>query len=232
MQSFACSGITKSYGAVRALAGVSLEIHPREITLLLGANGSGKTTLLRVLCGLARPDSGVVSVNGRAVTEPPARDLGYAGHEPGMYARLSVVENLALSAELLGQPVSIPKEMAHWGIEPYAGRRLSDLSRGQRGKVALCRALFHEPRIVLLDEPSAALDDDGVKVLGERLNALRGNGSSSLIATHDVSRLKALATRVVVLDLGKIILDSSVSTPVHRLGPIESAIHFYQERNR
>jgi heme exporter protein A len=188
-------GVEKRYGRAWALRAVSFELEERGCLLVTGPNGSGKTTLLRLLCGLAAPTRGVLEVGvGRS-------QLGYLGHEPLVYRDLTALENL----DLYGRLYRIPERrertgmlLERFGLWDARGQRVSAYSRGMTQRLALCRALLHDPQLLVLDEPYTALDDDGVTVLDHELEKL-ARERTLVISTHDVGRVDALASTRLAL---------------------------------
>lgn len=189
------TSVEKRYGRKRALRGVTFELAPRDFLLLTGANGSGKTTLLRLVAGLATPTRGTLEVDAER------GDLGYLGHEPLLYRNLTALENLELFGRLYR--VSERRERAgmlleRFGLWEVRGERVSAYSRGMTQRLALCRALLHDPSLLVLDEPFTALDEAGAALLDRELQELAGR-CTVLLATHDAERVSALATRRLAL---------------------------------
>jgi heme exporter protein A len=188
-------GIEKRYGRKRVLRGVDLAVPPGGFALVTGPNGSGKTTLLRLLAGLALPTRGDLLV---AVDRS---DIGYLAHEPLVYRELTAVENL----DLFGRLYRIPERRERIGmlLERFSlwdprNERVSTYSRGMTQRLALCRALLHDPDLLVLDEPYSALDDDGAGLLDRELEALVGR-RTIVVATHDPERLAPFATGKLAL---------------------------------
>jgi heme exporter protein A len=204
-------GAVRRYGGLPVLRGVDLDVERGESVALFGPNGAGKTTLLRTLAGLLRADSGSVSVLGRALPADAAlrRRIGYLGHESFLYRDLDARENLAYYARLFGVPASrIDVLLGEVGLAAVSARRVSAYSRGMLQRLALARAVLHEPELLLLDEPLTGLDPEGVELFARLLGVLRGRGVTVLMATHDIERALAVATRAVVLGRGRIVWDS------------------------
>jgi len=182
--------VERSYGARRVLRDVSFELARGDALLVTGPNGSGKTTLLRLLVGLAVPSRGTIDV---------ALDrsrLGFVGHEPLVYRELSAVENLDLYGRLYRVPERrerIGMLLERFGLWDARGERVSAFSRGMTQRLALCRALLHEPELLVLDEPHSALDTQGAGLLDQELETLAGR-STLVVATHEPERLERLAT--------------------------------------
>jgi heme exporter protein A len=188
-------GLEKRYGRKRVLRGVTFAVPRGGFLVVTGANGAGKTTLLRLVAGLAAPSRGVLEVEGER------RDLGFVGHEPLVYQELTALENLALFGRLYR--VSDRRErsgmlLERFGLWDARSDRVSTYSRGMVQRLALCRALLHDPALLVLDEPFTALDEDGANVLDAELAALAGE-RTVLLSTHDAVRVDALATDRLVL---------------------------------
>lgn len=198
--------VSKSFGAVRALINVSVRFVPEAVTVIEGPNGSGKTTLLAILGTLARPSLGEVDFGslGRS-REEVRRRLGWVGHESLVYGDLTGRENIALAAELHGRDPA--QAVAHaaerFGLGPYADRPVRTMSRGQRQRIALARALVNDPDLLLLDEPTTGLDAAGVELLTKVIRDEAGRGATVIVVTHDGAFLEG-ATRVR-LERGRIV---------------------------
>lgn len=203
-------GVRAVYSRTVALDRVDLSIGP-GVTGLFGPNGSGKSTLLRVIAGLHRPAHGRVLFDGaerRPADESLRRRIGYSGHDAGLYARLSVEENLALFAALWGADAArIPIVLEQVGLADRAGARVYELSAGLKKRASVARALVHEPDILLLDEPFATLDDEASDLLTEAIKAWRAPDRCAVIATHGAKRLKSFADASVVLRRGLVASD-------------------------
>lgn len=194
---FVVSGrdLEKRYGRKRALRGVSFGLPRGGFLVVTGANGAGKTTLLRLVAGLAAPTRGVLEVAGER------RDLGFVGHEPLVYRELTALENL----ELFGRLYRVAERrersgmlLERFGLWEARSDRVSTYSRGMVQRLALCRALLHDPSLLVLDEPFTALDEDGAAVLDLELAALAGE-RTVMLSTHDPARVDPLATDRLVL---------------------------------
>ena len=186
----AAAGVEKRYGRKRALRQVSFTVARRGFLLVTGPNGSGKTTLLRLVAGLAAPTKGTLTVEGER------GDLGFVGHEPSLYRELTALENLELFGRLYR--VADRRERSGMLLERYGlwearSERVSAYSRGMTQRLALCRALLHDPALLVLDEPFTALDESGASLLDQELAAL-ANDRTIVLSTHDPARVEALAS--------------------------------------
>jgi heme exporter protein A len=188
-------GVERRYGSRRVLRDLSFELERGGTLVVTGPNGSGKTTLLRLLVGLAVPTRGTLEV---AVDR--AR-LGFVGHEPLVYRELTALENLDLFGRLYRVPERrerIGMLLERFGLWEVRGQRVSAFSRGMTQRLALCRALLHEPELLVLDEPHSALDAQGAALLDHELAALVAR-STVVVATHEPGRLEPLATARLAL---------------------------------
>jgi len=182
--------VERSYGARRVLRDVSFALARGDALLVTGANGSGKTTLLRLLVGLAVPSRGTIDVALHRSR------LGFVGHEPLVYRELTALENLDLYGRLYRVPERrerIGMLLERFGLWDARGERVSAFSRGMTQRLGLCRALLHEPELLVLDEPHSALDTQGAGLLDQELESLAGQ-STLVVATHEPERLERVAT--------------------------------------
>ena len=181
-------GLERRYGERTALAGVSVRVAQGQTVAVFGANGAGKTTLLRVLAGLLRPHAGAARVLGAHLPGESWRvrgRVGYVAHEPLLYRELSGRENLRYHARLHGAaPERVAEVLAAVGMERRADDPLRDLSRGMVQRLAVARAVLHDPPLVLLDEPRAGLDPAAAELLEPLIG--RTSGRTRVLVTHDV----------------------------------------------
>lgn len=195
------TGVGKRFGSVRALDSVTLEVPSGTTTALFGANGSGKSTLLKILAGLLRPSSGSVGIAGGNPRAAKAR-IGYLGHVPYLYPYLTAAENLDFYAGLyLVDRARSQTMLESVGLSHKANALVRTFSRGQTQRLALARALLHDPDYLLLDEPFSGLDT----VTIEAFPALIARaGRTTLFSTHDEERGRALAHSHLTLSGGRI----------------------------
>jgi sodium transport system ATP-binding protein len=208
--------VVKAFGRhreMRAVDGVTFAAGDGEITGLLGPNGAGKTTLLRVLATLMIPDAGTASVDGSDVVQDRyavRRRIGVLSDARGLYGRLTARENIRYYGELHGlSGVGLDArvdELTHaLGIADIAERRAHGFSQGERMKVAIARALVHDPQTILLDEPTNGLDIMSTRALRELLLGLRAQGKCLLFSSHVMQEVSALCQRIVILGHGKVV---------------------------
>ena len=202
---------------VKAVDGVSFEARDGEITGLLGPNGAGKTTTLRMLYTLMKPDSGKVLVDGIDVASDPEgvrRVLGVLPDARGVYKRLTARENIAYFGELHGLDAATIAERTErlsraLNMQDFLDRRTEGFSQGQRTKTAIARALVHDPRNVILDEPTNGLDVMTTRGLREFLRQLRGEGRCVVFSSHIMQEVAALCDRIVIIARGQVVASGS-----------------------
>lgn len=207
----------KRFGQVQAVAGVSFSARDGEVTGVLGPNGAGKTTSLRMITGLVQPDQGQVSVDGLdPVRDPLAvrRRLGVLPDARGLYRRLTARENLEYFGALQGMSRQDCRQRADLLIrqlqmEAIADRPTEGFSNGQRVKVAIGRALIHDPQNVLLDEPTNGLDIMSIRALRGFISELAGQGRAVVLSTHVMQEVAALCQRIVIIGHGRVVADAS-----------------------
>ncbi len=203
--------LTRRFGARTAVDRLTLTVARSEIVALLGPNGAGKTTALRMLAGLLTPTAGTVTIDNVELTQRTAgtlhRRIGFLTENPGLWDRLTVHENLRVYAELYGLDDSmrvIDRTLEALGLRERGSTRTAELSRGMRQKVALARALLHDPGILLLDEPTSGLDPEIARSVRALLDERRARGCAILLSTHNLDEAERLADRIAVLD-GKLL---------------------------
>ena len=187
--------LEKRYGRRRALRPLDLDLDRGGFLVVTGPNGSGKTTLLRLVAGLAARTAGELEVDADRGT------LGFLGHEPLLYRDLTALENL----ELYGRLYRVPERreragmlLERFGLWEVRAERVGSYSRGMTQRLALCRALLHEPELLVLDEPFTALDEEGARLLDRQLADLAGS-ATVLLSTHEPARVEPLATSRLAL---------------------------------
>jgi sodium transport system ATP-binding protein len=207
----------KAFGDVRAVDGVSFVARDGEITGLLGPNGAGKTTTLRMLYTLMRPDRGQVLVDGHDATLDPTavrRRLGVLPDARGLYKRLSARENIDYFARLQGIDAATRKQridalVAALDMGDIVDRRTEGFSQGQRVKTAIARALVHDPRNVILDEPTNGLDVMATRAMRTFMHRLKSEGRCVLFSSHIMQEVGALCDRIVVIARGRVVADAA-----------------------
>ena len=206
MHALTAQHLTRRFGDRVAVDDVSFELTAGEIFALLGPNGAGKTTTLRMLVGLIAPTAGSVQVGGDRMTQDAAPRLreriGFLTEAPGLWDALTVQDNLGVYARLYGlaDPDKAVKDaLALFGLGDRSKDRTARLSKGLKQRVALARAIVHQPRIVLLDEPTAGLDPESARGVRELIVGMRSEGRAVLLCTHNLDEVERVADRVAVL---------------------------------
>ncbi len=209
--------VNKSFGKVHAVQNLSLHVPDGAITTLLGANGSGKTTSLRMIAGLIKPDTGQIRIDGYDVVrdrQASSASLGFFPDQFGLYARLSVREHIRYALDLRGydprrRAAAIDEAIATLAIGELADRRCAGFSAGQRVKVALACTIAGNPKTLIFDEPTRALDLYAVKLLRMTLKQLRARGHAILLASHVMADVEELSDTVAVMAGGQLITQGS-----------------------
>lgn len=201
-------GVARRFGVQWPLRGVTLSVGPGEGVALMGRNGSGKTTLLRILSTALRPTRGTGRVLGHdlvAERDAVRARTGVLAHAPGLYLDLTPRENLEFAQRMLGMdvnPRAVDAALDRVGLREFAGERVRHFSSGMTRRVALARLLLREYSLLLLDEPYASFDADGIALLDEVATAARRRGAAVIVATHDPVRARGMADRAVVVSDG------------------------------
>jgi ABC-2 type transport system ATP-binding protein len=227
-------GVRKSYGSTLALAGVDLTVGAGEILGLLGANGAGKSTFVSIVAGIRRPDAGTVRVAGIDVARSAQRVkslVGFAPQESGVYPTLTVVENLRFFAGLAGVRRGEVRERVDalagaLGLDALRDRRAGALSGGERRRLHTAIALVHEPRLVLLDEPTTGAD---VRTRGQILALVRrlaADGAAIVYSTHYLPEIEELGADVACIDAGRIVAHGRLDDLVRRHGSSALELRF------
>jgi ABC-type multidrug transport system ATPase subunit len=200
------SNVIKQFGRFAALRGVTAEFESGKFYAILGDNGAGKTTLLRALAGLARPTRGDVAVLGQS-PQAACREIGYMAHPSLLYDEMSGIENLRYFARLYeivgdnrGQQV-----IRSVGLDPELARPVGQYSQGMRQRMSLARALLHDPKILLLDEPFSNVDVHSAREMVGLLKAMRDAGKTIFVVTHQASLLEGVADEFVWMQAGQIV---------------------------
>jgi len=209
--------VSRHFGRRRAVSRVSLTAKAGEIVGLLGPNGAGKSTLIGMLATLVAPTSGQVRYGSQIAAAAGARlraRIGLLAHELHLYPELTARQNLTFFAQLYGLSVdrTVDAALASAGLDDRGGDLVSGFSRGMRQRLALERALMHQPRLVLLDEPFTGLDDRAVGGVTTRLRQLAAGGAIVVVATHDLDLADGLVSRVAVLRDGRLLSEEAAST--------------------
>ena len=219
--------LSKYYGKVHALKGISFSIKQGEIVGFLGANGAGKSTTMRILSGCMSASDGKVSVLGQDIQAHPIKtkqEIGYLPEQPPLYPQMRVLDYLEFVATIKNSPT--PKEAAQTIIErlqldTVAGRFIDQLSKGYKQRVGLAQALIHSPKLLILDEPTSGLDPAQRSELRGVLLKLREEGHSILVSTHILSEVEAICSRVIIISEGEIRASQDLRSLAHNQLQVE-----------
>jgi ABC-2 type transport system ATP-binding protein len=205
--------LTKRFGSRSALTDVSFDLYPGELVAIIGPNGAGKTTLLSIIAGILMPTSGRFTV--------PAKGVGWVPQQPALYSKLSVAENLRLFARLEGltdAEAAVQQMLGQTGLQDRADEEVGHLSGGNQQRVNIAIGLLREPSVLLLDEPSAALDPRQRERLWEFIGALADRGTTVVFSTHNVSEAERYADRVLVLVDGELLFTGTAAELASAVG--------------
>ncbi len=207
--------LTKAYGEIIALRGVSMNVHKGQLLGFLGPNGAGKTTTMRSVFGLVEPDSGEVLWNGDPIAAKDRLGFGYMPEERGLYPRMRNLEQVAYFGMLHGMSrqaayLEAGRWLAEFGLADRAEGRLEELSHGNQQRLQLAAALVHSPELLVLDEPFAGLDPVGVGAMGEILAAQAAAGTAVVFSSHQLDLVEDLCDDVVIINEGAVALAGAV----------------------
>lgn len=209
-----CQGLTKQFGSVRAVDGLSFRAEPGRVTGFLGPNGSGKTTTLRMILGLVRPTTGLATIGGARYQDlrEPLRQVGAVLDTAGFYPPRSARDHLAIGARLLGMPESAADAALAWvGLEGQAKRKVGGFSLGMRQRLAMASALLASPDVLLLDEPANGLDPAGVHWLRGFLRSFAATGRTVLLSSHVLAEMAQTVDEVVVIHRGRLVAQAPLA---------------------
>ena len=198
--------VIKQFGRFAALRGVSAEFDGGRFHAILGDNGAGKTTLLRALAGLARPTQGTISVFGKS-PQAACRDIGYMAHPSLLYDEMSGMENLRYFARLYGISGDghCEKAIRSVGLDPTLMRGVGQYSQGMRQRMSLARAILHDPKVLLLDEPFSNVDVHSAQEMVQLLKGMRDSGKTIFVVTHQAMLLEGIADEFIWMQAGQIV---------------------------
>jgi ABC-2 type transport system ATP-binding protein len=210
--------LSKSYGSVQALQGVSFDVNAGEIIGLLGPNGAGKTTMMKILTGFLQPSEGTAHVDGLDVLTQSLevqQRIGYLPENAPLYPELSVQDYLRMIAELRQipadeQPARLSEAIRAAGLEDHLTRPIGQLSKGYRQRVGLAQAIMHKPKVLILDEPTIGLDPTQIVEVRHLIRSLAGT-STVLLSTHILSEVEAICDRVIILLNGEVKADARLA---------------------
>ena len=220
------AGLRKDFGSFRALEDVSFAVGAGEALVILGENGAGKTTTLRCLAGVLRPTMGRVEVGGISVADDPETVRGQVGllsELPGLYERMTVQDYLDFFGRIQGMPEELRRRridemLGLFGLDRRTDLWLGSYSKGMRQKVALIRATLHQPRVLLLDEPTSSMDPAGARLTWEYILELKRDGIAIVVCTHNLRETARVADRLAVMAAGRILATGTLAELQGQLG--------------
>jgi ABC-2 type transport system ATP-binding protein len=218
MHAVTLTGVSKSFGSVRAVKGLSLTVQEGEVRGLLGPNGSGKSTTMKMIMGIIKPDSGSITVRGIDVVERPVEAkmmVGYVPEAPQLYEYLTVAEYLDFVATAYGVGASERRQratelLAALQMEEHVNEMMSGFSQGMKQKVAITAALLHRPKVLVLDEPLNGLDPRSARIVKELLHRLAKEGASVLFSTHVLEIAEAICHRITIMHEGAVLAEGTM----------------------
>jgi len=205
--------VTKTFGQHRVLDALDLDVQQGELLCLLGRNGAGKTTLLKILAGLLKPEAGSIWLDDRMVnySESHARHaIGLVMHQPFLYEHLTGIENLRFYARIYQKPeddAALEKALTRVGMQRFGGKPVRAYSRGMKQRLTIARALLHNPRVLLLDEPYTGLDLQGSLLFNQLMLEQKQQGHIVIMTTHDLSHALPISSRFAFLARGRVVED-------------------------
>jgi len=232
--------LSKCFNGLWAVDGVNLHIEAGEVLALLGPNGAGKTTIVRMLTSVLHPTRGTASVAGYDVLEQPQQvraSVGVLTEHHGLYTRMPAGEYLDFYGQVYGLDAElrtkrIKKLLSDFGLYKDRQRRIGEYSKGMRQKLALSRALLHDPPVLLLDEPTSAMDPESSRLVRDAINELRSASRTIIICTHNLAEAEELADQLAIIQLGKIIAQGTPKELKTRyFGTTEYEIRFSTQLN-
>ena len=215
MQVVEVNNITKTFGKVRAVDGVSFSVESGEIVGLIGPNGAGKTTTIRMLLDIFKPDSGSVAVLGGAMDESKKDRIGYLPEERGLYQDISLEKCLVYLASIKGMPAALIEErltdyLQRFDLTEYRKRKVKDLSKGMQQKAQIITTFIHQPQLVIVDEPFSALDPLNTQMVKDLLRAEKARGTAIIMSTHHMNQAEELCDRILLVNKGRIMLSGPI----------------------
>ncbi|MGJ3240563.1 MAG: ATP-binding cassette domain-containing protein [Anaerolineae bacterium] len=210
--------LTKHYDDFKAVQGVTLKVEPGEVLAMLGPNGAGKTTTVRMMTSILPPTSGWAKVAGYDVNTHPEQvraQVGVLTEQHGLYQRMKSIEYLSFFAEIYHIPKAQRYQraydlMARFGLDDALDKRLGEYSKGMKQKLALVRAMLHNPPVLLLDEPTSAMDPQSARQVREAILELQRDERTFLITTHNLTEAQMLANRIAIIRHGRIIAQGTI----------------------
>ncbi|RJP50132.1 MAG: ABC transporter ATP-binding protein [Anaerolineaceae bacterium] len=232
--------LSKQFHDFMAVDGVDLSVQAGEILALLGQNGAGKTTTVRMLTALLRPSRGWARVAGHDVVKnghDVRASVGVLTEQHGLYMRMTAIEYLDFFGEVYGLGAPARKKrsdnlLEYFGLAEAAKRRIGEYSKGMRQKLALARAMMHDPGVLLLDEPTSAMDPESARLVRDEIARLKSSRRTIVICSHNLTEVESLADKIAIIYRGRILIQGTLDDLKRRvLGAPEYAVNFAEPRD-
>lgn len=203
--------ITKVYGNRPVVNDISFSVARGEILGLIGPNGAGKTTTIRMIMDIIKPDSGEIKILGEKLTETSKNSIGYLPEERGLYKKLSVIESIIYFASLKGMDKELARQRADDLLKrvdmlPSKNKKIEELSRGMGQIIQVIVTTIHDPKLIMLDEPTASLDPVNAQALKDMMLSLRNQGKTIIMSTHRMNEIEEMCDRILMINKGKMVL--------------------------
>ncbi len=211
MLSVEVNHITKTYGNRAVVNDVSFTVNQGEILGLIGPNGAGKTTTIRMIMDIIKPDSGDIKILGEKLTEDSKNSIGYLPEERGLYRKLNVIDSIIYFASLKGMDSQTARKRADDLLKrvemlAHKNKKIEELSRGMGQIIQVIVTVIHDPKLIILDEPTASLDPVNAQLLKDMMLELRNQGKSVIMSTHRMNEIEELCDRILMINKGQVVL--------------------------
>jgi ABC-2 type transport system ATP-binding protein len=211
MLSVEVNHITKTYGNRAVVNDVSFTVNKGEILGLIGPNGAGKTTTIRMIMDIIKPDSGDIKILGEKLTEVSKNSIGYLPEERGLYRKLNVIDSVIYFASLKGMDSQTARKRADDLLKrvdmlPHKNKKIEELSRGMGQIIQVIVTVIHDPKLIILDEPTASLDPVNAQLLKDMMLELRNQGKSVIMSTHRMNEIEEMCDRILMINRGQVVL--------------------------
>jgi ABC-2 type transport system ATP-binding protein len=208
------SGVTKTYGSVKAVDDLSLEVPKGSIYGFIGPNGSGKTTTIRMIMKIMYPDKGTLQINGREHDSRRLQNVGYLPEDRGLYKKMKIGELLMFHGEL-NEGRNLKKSIDYWlerlDLKKYKDKKVESLSKGMKQKLQFIATILHQPELIILDEPFSGLDPVNADILKDVILELQSKGATIIFSTHDMSMAEKMCDYIFMIYQGRKVLDGTLS---------------------
>lgn len=203
--------ITKTYGIRAVVDDVSFTVNQGEILGLIGPNGAGKTTTIRMIMDIIKPDSGDIKILGEKINETSKNSIGYLPEERGLYRKVNVIDSIIYFASLKGMDAQTARERANDLLKrvdmlPHKNKKIEELSRGMGQIIQVIVTVIHDPKLIILDEPTAGLDPVNAQLLKDMMMELRNRGKSVIMSTHRMNEIEEMCDRILMINRGQVVL--------------------------